>query len=368
MRVLPVSGVVLGLVLSTLPGFVSVLSAQSPLDVSDELLGLGTPRRPVPASPTAPGTLRPADPAAMAPLPAGRVASVDVPLLVLFHPRMAEYYEHVQTFIRPLPEGVGDEALRKLIVERRERAAGLRTEVRTNLGAVARSVKDVISRRSERRTAYYRTQTELRSARDLKVSGDSSGRAGYEREYMAAVDAANSTFWADMKALDEEQAALEGRRRALEEQLRRGEFLDSREREKILLGVEREILAEIRKVVTAGRYALVLNSGYLSSVGSSVTPPDMPSGDLSYFLTPYLEFLRDPRDLRDREARFHADQRVDQWLMRKGRVLPTTYGSSGLATFVLMGADDVTPQVLDAILDIYKVDKVRRAFLRKKLF
>lgn len=368
MRALRVPCAVLALVLSTLPGLLPVLPAQSPLDVSDELLGLGAPRRPVPTSPAAPGAVRPADPAVLAPLPAGRVASVDVPLLVLFHPRMAEYYEHVQTFIRPLPQGVGDEALRKLIVERRERAAGLRSEVRTNLGAVARSVKDVITRRSERRTAYYRMQTELRSARDLKVQGDAAGRAGYEREYMAAVEAANSAFWADMKALDEEQAALESRRRSLEEQLRRGEFLDSREREKILLEIEREILAELRTVVTAGRYALVLNSGYLSAVGPATSPPDMPSGDLSYFLTPYLEFLRDPRDLRDREVRFQADQRVEQWLMRKGRVLPSTYGSSSLATFVLMGADDVTPQVLDAILDNYKIDKVRRAYLRKKLF
>jgi len=341
----------------------SVGSARSPLDVSDDLLGLTPAAKPSATGTAATPTARPSDFKA--------VAYVNMPKVLMLHPLMASYQVEAGSFIRPLP--VDEKAQwRELTEQRRSKAKALEEVATVEKKRVSEEIKEIDRKKATARRELNSSIVTMRTQLNQKLARAKSNKArtklygAHSKSYSKVHDA----FWKDFEVLEKREQYLIERRRVLDERVARQAFLDGKERERMLFRIEREVIAAIRSVVTRRKYALVFNSGYLREPVTKA--PNIRHtvgvGARGYYSTPYLEFLHEEKAPGTGHGARMSEGSLSSWEFSSKALLEQTYPNTALSSFLLMGGDDITEYVVDLLLRKHRVSRPKRLFLIKRFF
>jgi hypothetical protein len=300
----------------------------------------------------------------------GGVALVDIPKVWFLHPYMVDFILEANSFLRPLPADA-DPGSRPITikhkVEEAERAARVARDEIVRLEAENRHLKVEELKQTDQMNEEL---SQLRAKLQAAIARAPARRKELEAEFAREQTQLEEQMWKRKRFIF---TTVTDNRRTIN--LKRGEslltaFLSDVERDERFRTMAVQIGQAIDQT-TAGRFALVINSGYRAPVqrgGERSAPyPTFIPKSIEAYVNPYHDFWTLPPDGPIEPNRKTLVSRLSLWLSNRTETGRATPAGLNLFGFVARHGIDITEQVVEKLLTNLPLSSEKRAIVLRSV-
>jgi hypothetical protein len=301
----------------------------------------------------------------------GRIALVDVSTIFLLHPYMTDYIVEESSFLRPLPPGT-DPATRPVIlkhrVEEAEKLARASAQTRSRLEAEIKTLQlEELNLTSTLNAGMDKLLKDLR----VDLARTPAKRRELEQAFAKAQTELEQKAWTRKKTIND---IVTTNLHAIQEKLaepKNTAFLSDGERDARFKEMADQINQAIDSV-TAGRFSVVVNRGYLHGPPQSPLSGDAPTRPffprpIESYINQYHDFWTRVEKKDEPQSMYLIENQLTMWLDIRSRLPQTIPAVNDLFGFIIRGGEDITAPVLEKILAGTKLPDERVAVLFKYL-
>jgi hypothetical protein len=299
----------------------------------------------------------------------GRIALVDIPLVWLLHPDMTEFIVEEDSFLRPLPPGTPPANGPAISKERFQQAERLVRNARESNTNAEREIRKLeleqfsLSNRLDMEQEQLRRKLRQDLARTPARRSDLEAKFGLEQKQL------ETGAWSRRKVIQDTVLKLRREMQKRYEDARACMFLTAVERDQRFRTMMTQIEQAI-DAVTAGRYTVVVNRGYLGAVRRGPAPSSAQADGytphpVESYINYYHAFWTREVKKEDVQSNFLVENELVQWLQDRNRITPALPAELDLFGFVIRGGDDITEKVLEKVLSGQNLPEERIAALMK---